>query len=161
MATAVFGKLGMIAILAGMTLSAVPAQAGSKPRGAKNADPNAIIKIYAGKTWIWSKGGVYLKADGSAEQVWEDSIGSGKWAVSSKGTMCRTMVFHWIGSGGKEGSEPKKYCNKHVVDKEGVIWQGHDKEKNNWYRLNPDKKIQNGNKIKSKYRKLERKIAKG
>lgn len=151
-------KLGIAAILAAFTFSAMPADAGSKPRGAKPANPQMIIKLFAGNTWVWSKGGLFTGRDGKAQAVWEENIGSGTWSVTTKGTLCRTLIWQWVGEGGKEGSEPKKQCNQHVVDKDGVLWQRHH-EDNDWYRLMIDEKIQPKNKIKSLYRKIERRIS--
>lgn len=159
MTITIFKKICIATVFAAIAFSTVPANAGSKPRGAKPANPKMIIQLYAGNTWVWSKGGLYMMPGGKAQAVWEQSIGSGTWSVTTKGTLCRTMIWHWIGDGGKAGSEPKRQCNRHVVDKDGVIWQRHD-EDNDWYRLNIDGKIKRGNKIKSIYRKIERKIAK-
>lgn len=158
MRTTFLKNLGIATVLATMFFTTMPAAAGPKPTGAKPANPKVIAQIFSGKTWTWSKGGVYSKADGTAKAIWENSIGSGRWTVSSKGTYCRTMIWHWIGDGGKAGTEPKTSCNRHVVDAKGVIWQHNDKE-DDWYRFNIEKKIKPGNKIKSAYRKIERKVA--
>lgn len=159
MRTTFLKNLGIATVLTAMVFSTVPAAAGPKPAGAKPANPKVIAQIFSGKTWIWSKGGLYAKSDGTAKAIWDKSIGSGTWAISSKGAFCRTMVWHWIGDGGKAGGEPTTKCNQHVVDAKGVIWQRHH-DNEDWYRFDIEKKIKPGNKIKSAYRKIERKVAK-
>ena len=138
-----------------LVMIASPAFAGKKPKGSKSPGASVIKQKYIGKTWKWTKGGIYFAKNGTTIAVWEKSVGIGKWSVSSSGKICNKAVWHW-----KEKNKIKKKkiqaCWKHALAKDGVLWS-HDKKKNNWYEASFNK-MSNGNRINSKANALKRKI---
>lgn len=145
------------ALIAALTLVMVtsPASAGKKPRGSKSPGASVIKQKYSGKTWKWSKGGIYFAKNGTTLAIWNSAVGIGNWSVSSSGTICNRAVWHW-----KENNKIKKKknkdCWKHVLAKDGVLW-AREGDKNNWYEASYNK-ISSGNRIKSKANSLKRKI---
>ncbi|WP_298912551.1 DUF995 domain-containing protein [uncultured Roseobacter sp.] len=136
-----------------LTTAGTAALAEKKPRGATPADPQQIIAKYLGNTWNWSQGGSYWGSGGKFQAVWTNeenqskSYADGKWYVTNKGTLCYEAVWEW-----KEKNEPdevRKNCWRHVVDKQGRLWQRHH-EKEDWYRPSPEK-LSSGNAIKATY----------
>ncbi|WP_298969801.1 DUF995 domain-containing protein [uncultured Roseobacter sp.] len=146
------GALGAVMTVALMT-AGTAALADKKPRGSKPADPQRVIEAYLGNTWNWSRGGSYWGGSGVFQAVWTSekddskSYADGKWYVTSKGTLCYEAVWEWKDK--DEPDEVKKNCWRHVVDKEGRLWQRHH-EKEEWYKPNPDK-ITSGNGIEAAY----------
>ena len=144
-------------LVAGLALSlasTLGAYAGAKPSGSRSAKAAEIKKIYSGSSWKWSKGGGYYAKNGKFNAIWETSVGIGTWSVSSSGTLCNSSTWFWDDDGLVKKKD--KNCNKHVVAKDGKIWQRHHK-KNDWYPLNL-RKISKGNKFGSKFKRLKKKI---
>ena len=140
-----------VTLIAALSL---PATAEPKPRGSKPADPQVILDHYAGNTWNWSQGAAYWRSDGVFQATWKKrSMAEGKWYVTTKGTLCYEARWTGPNDDGVVGSDDLKRCWKHVRAKDGQIWQkSHDK--NEWYRLNPDKVV-SGNAIRSEHRRIK------
>ncbi len=145
-----------IASLVGV-FCALPALSEPKPRGSKPADPQAIMQHYLGKTWDWTEGASYWGSAGSFQATWKGrSIADGKWYVTTRGTMCYDAVWKYRADDGSVGTDPIKNCWKHVVSKDGQIWQrSHDEE--NWYPLNADK-VSVGNRLKAEHKRIAAKL---
>lgn len=151
-------KLSTVTILIGalsLVMIASSASAGKKPRGSKSPGASVIKQKYSGKTWKWSKGGIYFAKNGTTLAVWKSAVGIGKWSVNSSGTICNRAVWHW-----KENNKIKKKkdkdCWKHVFAKDGVLW-AREGQKNNWYEAS-NNKISSGNRMNPKANALKRKI---
>lgn len=150
-----------VAAATGLSVTSV-ALADPKPSGAKNADPQMVIEMYLGKTWVWSKGGSYWGGGGAFQAVWDDdpsnqtvSYTDGKWYVTSKGTLCYETIWQWTGK--DKPDEVLKNCWRHVVDPEGRIWRSDHRDQNDFHR--PAKSdFKNGNAIKSTYSKYKRMV---
>ncbi|MDW3222179.1 MAG: DUF995 domain-containing protein [Paracoccaceae bacterium] len=153
------GALSAVATIS-LVLVGSAALADKKPRGSKPADPNQIIQTYLGNTWNWSRGGSYWGGGGAFQAVWTSekdgnkSYADGKWYVTSKGTLCYEAVWEWENK--DEADKLEKICWRHVVDKEGQVWQrNHEKEE--WYKPGPEK-ITAGNTIKADYKKYRKAV---
>lgn len=123
----------------------------------KNAvSGQTIAELYAGKTWVWSKGGSYWGSDGKFQAVWKESVGIGKWYATTRGNLCYEAVWYYD-DGGKVGEEPEKKCWRHVADSQGRLWK-HDQKKNEWYRPKKEfaERVKPGNKIGRQVRKLRK-----
>src|SRR5690606_2091616 len=74
-----------------------------------------LVKMYSGKTWIWSNGGGYFAPD-NRFVAWtgsksKGSYARGTWSVSD-GRVCTKA--DWID---KSGSHPSKVCFEHRLQK--------------------------------------------
>ncbi|WP_291737602.1 DUF995 domain-containing protein [Leisingera sp. F5] len=147
-----FPKITVTAIAVALTATN-PIAAG--PDRKKPVSGQTIAELYAGKTWIWSKGGSYWAPDGSFQAIWEDNVGLGKWYATSKGSLC--YEANWYYQKGVPGA-PRKECYRHVADSEGQLWKYSEKDKS-WYKPRKEfaERIKPGNKIGSQVRKLRRK----
>ncbi len=142
-----FGIMSLMGAVFALPLASAP-----KPNPASAADPQVILKHYRGKTWTWSEGASFWGRGGAFQAHFKQSVGEGKWYVTTKATLCYEADWKWREESGEIGSRPIKNCWQHVVDGEGTIWQrSHDKE--NWYRLNPDE-VARGNTQKREYRRI-------
>ena len=136
---------------------ALPVLSDPKPRGSKPVDPQAIIQNHLGKTWNWSEGASYWGSGGTFQAVWKGrSVADGRWYVTSRGTLCYDAIWSFREDDGSVGASDIKRCWKHVVDKEGQIWQRHH-EKEDWYRWNSEKVI-SGNKLQAEHRQILAKL---
>jgi hypothetical protein len=139
------------------------ALAESKPKGAKNADPQQVIQTYLGNTWEWSKGGSYWGGGGAFQAVWDNDPGDpnvsytdGKWYVTSKGTLCYEAVWQWIGQ--DDPNDVTKLCWRHVVAPDGQMWRSDHEKTNDFHRVGTDN-IKKGNQIKRTYIQYKKKVA--
>ncbi|EDZ48405.1 conserved hypothetical protein [Rhodobacterales bacterium Y4I] len=99
-----------------------PAFAGSKPKGAKPADPKQIAALYAGKTSHWNRGGfAYWGPGGEFQGLGKsgDSVGIGKWYVTNRGKLCHETNWYWM-EGGKKESTNGKWCWEFVTAPDGT-----------------------------------------
>lgn len=144
----------LVSALAAVSISTATFAAGKKPKPSYPADPKEVIKIYNGNTWTWSKGGSYWGKGGKFEAVWDDSLGLGKWYVTTKGTLC--YVADWYKKNG-EVTKDWKRCWEHVKDENGTYFQQStdEKDRKKWG-WGPVSKISKGNGIKSEIRKLKK-----
>jgi len=151
-----FNKIVLTSVIVSLSVTSTAMAKGKKPKPSFAADPKIVIKTFNGKTWMWSKGGSYWGAGGKFEAVWDESVGLGKWYVTTKGTLCYEAV--WYGPG--ESDDVIKRCWDHVTDEDGFLWQQSTKKadikKWGWYVFVPSKKLEKGNKIKSQANKLKR-----
>jgi hypothetical protein len=156
-------------LLPGLFAAVIPlgmatfAMADPKPGGAKNMDPNAVIDIYLGKTWEWSKGGAYWGGGGAFQAVLDEdpndpsvSYTDGKWYVTSKGTLCYDTVWKWSTMTASDGAGAQvKNCWLHVVDADGQVWRSDHENQRDFHRINFDR-IKSGNQIKRTYDQYKR-----
>ena len=136
---------------------ALPVLSDPKPRKSKPVDPQVIIQHYLGKTWDWSEGGSYWGSGGSFQAVWKGrSVADGRWYVTTRGTLCYDATWQSRADDGSPTATDIENCWKHVLDTDGQIWQRHH-EKEEWYRLNPDK-VSSGNSITAEHRQILAKL---
>ncbi|MEM9700718.1 MAG: DUF995 domain-containing protein [Pseudomonadota bacterium] len=113
-----------------------------------------VLRIYSGKTWVWSpgEGGAYWGTDGSFQAFWQDSVGVGKWFATSNGNVCYDAK--WRSAMG-DGSSSERQCWQHVRDSEGVLWK-RDPRSRDWYiaEFEPGNSIVPGNTIAAEVGKL-------
>ncbi|NVK16163.1 MAG: DUF995 domain-containing protein [Rhodobacteraceae bacterium] len=147
----VFRKIS--AVVLATVIAAAPASAAG-PDKKNRVGGETIAKLYAGKTWIWSKGGTYWAPDGSFQAVWEDSVGLGKWYATSKGSLC--YEAQWYHGKGEPGDQ-RKECYRHIADSQGQLWKYSDKDQS-WYKPTREfaERLKPGNKIASRVRKLRK-----
>lgn len=170
--TATIRKTASFVATAALALSvlSLPAEAG-KPKGAKNADPKAVIKFYAGHTTEWSNGWVYWAPNGQVRIYWtnqdksygKNSVAVGTWTVNGRGTQCFQNDFHARKKGSQttEVFEAKKRCRDHVVDPDGNLWarDKDNKENSDWWELKYElAKMKKGETKKSAFRALAKKF---
>lgn len=137
-------------------IGAQGAAADPKPRPSKPADPNAIVALYLGQTWTWSKGGSYWGQGGKFAAIWEDEpVADGKWYVTTRGTLCYEAV--WLTPESPTNDEITKLCWQHVADEDGQIWQKHH-EKNDWYIMDVAEDLTRGNTIQKELAKRRRAV---
>lgn len=114
-----------------LTLSALPAvtHADPKPRNARPAPVEKVIKAYSGKTDLWStgcEGGIYLAPNNQA-RAWcsenPENLGAGDWTVSYDGTLCQNLKWYWPEGGRAGSSAEESLCISHVVDNWGNLWR--------------------------------------
>lgn len=151
--------IGLIALFAfSSTLAADP-----KPSGSKPVSGQAIANMYVGKSQVWKscRGGVYYGGGGKAEAFCNKESGSarvgvGQWTVTSKGTVCADMRWHWGKGEGKSKQNDAPDCMHHIVDETGQIWRRWNSDKD-WWRLNADS-LKKGNAFKGKTNRMKRKF---
>ncbi|WP_027234561.1 DUF995 domain-containing protein [Leisingera caerulea] len=150
-------------IVAAIAVTAIaltsPVFAGSKPKGAKPADPKQIAALYAGKTSHWTRGGyAYWGPGGEFLGVGKsgDSVGIGKWYVTTRGKLCHETQWYWLEKGERKSTDGK-WCWDFVTAPDGVVWERFQEDKSNWYRHKPAKQ-HNGNTQRSKISSLRSKI---
>lgn len=114
-----------------------------------------VWRLYAGKTWVWSKGGSYWGGDSSFEAVWDGAVGVGKWYATSTGKLC--YEASWKREAADDPANVTR-CWEHVKDTKGRIWKK-DPQTSDWYRAAKEleERLVKGNKIKSDVRQLRRK----
>ncbi len=161
-------RLG-VGFIAAAFISA-PLYAQSKPKGAKPADPNVVIQLFAGKTSTWTNGFAYWQPDGTSRTLWLNrkpeiggkySVGFGTWTVSTKGKRCFTSTFYYsdqTNDGKTNTFEGKKRCAEFVVDKDGVLWSRETKpDRGKWYQFS-GKKESKGELKRAKFRSVAKKL---
>lgn len=123
-----FRKLVLIAAAFAVSLSA-PADAGSMfspklPEGASLTDPNAIWRLYVGKSARWSGTSFAYWAPDQlfrAVDTAEGNVGVGKWYVTSASRMCYEATWHWRQDFGVT-SKAEKNCFQYATDASGQTW---------------------------------------
>lgn len=143
-----------LALSAAVAATSTQALADPKPSGSKPADASVIKQAHSGKSWKWSEGGAFFAKNGEFQAMFKGAIGLGTWSVNRSGTLCYNATWYWDDGGVK--SEKIKNCWRHVVDREGNIWQ-RNHEKEDWYKWNGSK-LSNGNKYKSKIARSKKKF---
>lgn len=148
----------LAAMSARSSLIAGTSLADRKPSGSKPADAQTILQLYTGHTWDWTKGGSYWGSGGSFEAIWDESYASGKWWVTTKGRLCYNALWTWkdADTNAAKTGDPFERCWKHVVDKDGQIWQCYH-EKSDGCRLG-NETLKFGKQVVREVKKLRRKL---
>jgi hypothetical protein len=129
------------------------------PKGSTPTDPNTIVKLYAGKTSFWDRGGVaYWGPGGKFRSTGGKgtAYGEGKWYVTTASKLCQETIYHWSKDGAVE-SEDYKGCWEFKTAPDGVIWERFLPEETEWYRHRTDKQ-KNGNAAASTIKAAARKF---
>lgn len=146
---------GVFAGIAGLIISTTASFADA-PDKKNKLSGEEVWKLYAGKTWAWSKGGSYWAADGSFEAIWENSVGVGKWYATSTGKLCHESS--WKEKATDDPADVKR-CWLHVRDSDGGLWK-QDLKSKEWYKAKKefDERVKSGHSLKSKVKKLRKKV---
>jgi hypothetical protein len=88
--------------------------------------PDALTRLYAGKTWRWKQGAAYFAPDGRFK-AWSGSKrnpteGIGTWDVRDEGVMCFVATWTTIGKPSPNPNPPVETCFRHQA-KRGMIAQ--------------------------------------
>lgn len=122
----------------------------------KAMDPQALARLFAGKTWMWEDGHAYFGSGGVLTAVsGKNSIGEGKWYAKPKGHLCINAV--WKGAG--FGDVQNERCWLHAKDANGKIWQTPVGEKQEWSQLDSAKDLVSGNPYGSRFERQKRRLA--
>ncbi|WGI22809.1 DUF995 domain-containing protein [Amylibacter sp. IMCC11727] len=153
-------------ISAALVVSTGAAFADPKPKNGKRVSAATIKQLYAGKTQIWSKGGIYFAANGAMREVWEKSIGQGTWKVSKNGDLCKTVFYIKGGQASPNKNSKGDNCTWHLQTSDGSIWvndhsnKSKAERKNEWWQIvgpnGPSKNLKSGNKIAKSYARVAR-----
>lgn len=121
-------RLGLCAALA-ILLSAPDASSQTVfgtpiPVDAAPLTPTEVFHIYAGKSESWGSGsGAYWNSDGTfyAVNSAEESIGVGKWYVTTAGRVCSEGKWYWRQDFGVEDRRLRT-CTRFRRDGDGDLW---------------------------------------
>jgi hypothetical protein len=97
-------KLAAVLVLnAGMMIGANVVQADVLPKTAMPMSPAAVVKLYAGRTWLWSDGAGYFEPN-QRFLAWSGkgknrSYINGRWFATQRGEICFQGVWHSAGGG--------------------------------------------------------------
>lgn len=132
-----------------MISSTLPALADkSPPKGSQPTDPQAIIKLYAGNTSYWDRGGsAYWGPKGKFQSTGSKGTGygTGKWYVPNTSKLCQDAKYQWL-EGSALKSEDYKGCWEFKTAPDGVVWERFLPEKTEWYKHKASKQRKgNGN----------------
>ena len=88
--------------------------------------PDALTRLYAGKTWKWKQGAAFFAADGRFKG-WSESNGKradgiGTWDVRDDGVVCFIATWTMIGKPSPNSNPPVETCFSHQA-KRGEIAQ--------------------------------------
>jgi hypothetical protein len=120
-----------------LSLVSDAAHADPKPEDTRIPSPDAIEKIYTGKTVRWANGcdaGIYFHDQSLARSFCRKgsgSIGFGNWSVNRKGSLCYDMTYFWLEGGFRERLDDRE-CMHHVVDGKGHLWVNWDGKPDWW-----------------------------
>lgn len=143
--------LSTMALIGGLMCQ--PAAAAEQPDRETPVSKETVLKIYAGKTWVWSAGGSYWAKDGSFLAIWNRKrVAVGTWHATNDGNLCYDATWH---EAEHSPGDDLKRCWRHVVDSQGTLWK-QDVKNQEWYM--PEKEFQirlkTGNRIKSGVNRL-------
>ena len=94
------------------------------PEGAAPADPTALLRMFSGRTSDWGGGSAaYWAADGTFRAVnpSEQSLGYGRWFVTSASRMCYEGTWAWRQDFAIQ-SRVVEVCTRYMVDAQGQVW---------------------------------------
>ena len=124
------------------------------PPGVQRPAPENLFYMYAGKTEDWGNGsGVYWAPDGTFRAVnqAEQSLGYGRWYVTSASRMCYEGRWFWRQDFGVENREVRT-CTRFLVDEDGQIWSTTGRRSGPWFPFNAD--MATGNQISDSFKSL-------
>jgi len=102
---------------------------GKKPKRADVAPAHKIIKMYQGKTDLWStdcNGGIYFSPLGQARAWCADksgNLGAGTWTADSQGRLCHNLNWYWQDGQRSGKSSGGEECIAHIIDRGGSMWR--------------------------------------
>lgn len=111
----------------------------------QTVNPQTVIDLYLGKTWVWGEGGAYWGNNGDFLAATDDGLTGGKWYVTDRASLCFEGDWMSTAEDGSVMATPVKRCWKHAREATGQVWQ-HDSTKDQWYRLDTGG-IVKGNKV--------------
>jgi hypothetical protein len=118
------------ACLAGWPIGFAGAGEAPASRTVVIVDPGDVRKLYADKTWFWSKGAAFFAATGQF-RAWSGSGGNvayavGRWRVSEDGRMCFDASWYT-----KQGATVDTTCFAHR--RSGDVWYQKRDPSGAWY----------------------------
>lgn len=120
--------IGLLSSVVAFSLSTA-ALADQKPRNARIAPKDKIVRLYAGKSDLWEQdcsGGNYFAPNGQT-RAWcgsnPDSFGAGTWTADDQGRMCYQLRWYWREGNNTGVSNSDEQCILHVVDGWGAVWR--------------------------------------
>lgn len=115
-------RLVPIAALVGAMLGSAAAAQSERPADTTPLTAYELLRLYGGKTWMWSSGGGYLDKERSFVG-WVESDGvrtdaAGQWRITDNGRLC--IEARW-GSGADAADVNS--CFLHAQSADGTIYQ--------------------------------------
>jgi hypothetical protein len=105
------------------------------PEGAAPADPAGLFRMFAGRTSDWGGGSAaYWAPDGTfrAVNAAEQSLGYGRWFVTSASRMCYEGTWAWRQDFGVQ-SRDVEVCTRYMIDAQGQVWSTTEGMSGPWF----------------------------
>ncbi|WP_026758706.1 DUF995 domain-containing protein [Sediminimonas qiaohouensis] len=128
----------------------------SVPESAVPPTPESLARMYAGKTENWGGGAAaYWAANGTFRAVnpTEQSIGIGKWYVTTASRMCYEGRWYWRQDFGVEDSTFRT-CTRFLIDEDGQMWTTTKARSGPWFPFDLSK-LQRGNQVSERFETLQ------
>ena len=158
-------RVSCTGILAAFVLMIAPIEtvADPKPRNAKIASSDKIVRAYAGRTAPWDEGcdgGIYFGGNAQA-RAWcaqnSESLGAGTWSANSQGELCYELTWYWSDRNRIGSSLDERICISHVVDRVGRVWRSWPNEPE-WWPMDRSGGMVRGYKFKNEVRQTRNKL---
>lgn len=122
------------------------------PEGAALADPNDLLRMFAGRTSDWGGGSAaYWAPDGTfrAVNAAEQSLGYGTWFVTSASRMCYEGTWAWRQDFGVQ-SRVVEVCSRYMIDAQGQVWSTTEGMGGPWFPFYDDN-IKSGDRVSASF----------
>ncbi len=120
--------------------------------------PQTLVRMFANRTEGWDSGsGSYYGADGTwrAVNTTEQSLGLGRWYVTTQSKLCTESIWRWRQDFGTETGEKITSCRYFRKDPNGQLWSTSETANGPWYPFNKDG-VRRGNQISTEFNRLAR-----
>lgn len=98
--------------------------------------PEYLARMYAHRTESWGWGsGIYYSPDGTWQAVnsSEQSLGHGRWFVTTASSVCTEGNWHWRQDFGTTEGETNQTCRMFRVAADGELWSTTETEAGPWF----------------------------
>ncbi len=125
------------------------------PADAVKPTPEGLISFFAGHTTDWGGGSaIYWAPNGTFRAInpSEQSVGFGRWYVTTASRMCYEGTWAWRQDFGVESREVEE-CTRYVIDNAGQVWSTTESVMGPWFPFYDDG-MSRGDAVSASFRSL-------